>query len=376
MRPVLVLPLGLLAVALAATPVGAQAPVPAPTSKPDAPPQLALQLEYFLSPGARVCPGEERLHHELALRLGYDAFKPEGPSTPAGRLSVRLAVSGDGLTATYDWLNPDGKPRWAKPKTYSEEGTDALACIDVLKGIAVEIVWEFPLPSHRAQPPPVQPLPVQPSAACAPVAALEACPKVSPAVVEVEPAKQEPAVVVPAPAPAAVMVWHVEAGPWMDVGIGPRPMFGVRVEGGVQGRVWAVAAQVRWDPTASPTVQNGTASGVALSTRLLAGGFASCVHGEWHASFMGCLVGEVGQIQRILGSGGYSNFQQVAPYGGGGLGVGVGIPLHAHIHVQAAANILGVTKLASGPGLRGADVTTGNVVGITGGTGVALAVSF
>ena len=88
MRLLLVLPLGLLAVALAATTAGAQGPVSAATSTPDPQPELALQLELELGPGAQLCPGEEVLHRALAQRLGYNPFRPEAPSVPAGRLSV------------------------------------------------------------------------------------------------------------------------------------------------------------------------------------------------------------------------------------------------------------------------------------------------
>ncbi len=171
MRPALALPIGLVAVALAAAPAGAQ----------DAPQEQALDLELVITPGARHCPPEERLHRELSRRLGYDAFKPEGPSTPVGRLSVRIAADGNGLTATYSWTNPDGKSRWAKPKTFSEEGTDEVSCTDLYKGIAIGIIWEFPRGPRRPQPAAVQAVPV-----CAPAAVVPECPKAAlPVVVEV-----------------------------------------------------------------------------------------------------------------------------------------------------------------------------------------------
>jgi hypothetical protein len=365
MRLVLTLPLGLVAVALAAAPAGAQ----------DPPPERSLDLDLVITPGVRHCPPEERLHREVSRRLGYDPFIPDGSRTPVGRLRVRIAADGNGLVATYAWINPDGKPRWPKPKIFDEEGTDEITCTDLYKGIAIGVIWEFPRGPHRVQPAPVQAVPVP---VCAPVAAVPECVRVAPAVVVAEPpAKVEPVVVAAAPAPAP-RVWSLEAGPWVDFGLAPAPMFGVKIGGAMRVRRWEVAGELRWDPSGSAIVQNGAGFTMGVSTRLLAAGLAGCAYAEWHASFAGCVVGEVGQLQRSLGSSSYNNLQQAAPYAGGGLGVHVALPLPAHLYVQAAADTLVVTKLASGHGLSGGGVNAnaGNVAGFAGGTGVALGVAF
>src|SRR5262249_47182153 len=105
-----------LALALLGAPAWAQGPAPPPSASsgparsapPEAPGKdrddvarariltfapprmLSVELHFELGPGAKRCPGEERLHVALAKRLGYDPLDPAAKGPRAGQLDVKI----------------------------------------------------------------------------------------------------------------------------------------------------------------------------------------------------------------------------------------------------------------------------------------------
>ncbi len=75
--------------------------------------------------------------------------------------------------------------------------------------------------------------------------------------------------------------------------------------------------ELRWDPPATAPV-NGTLVALGPVTSLLAGGAMMCAQGEWHFLLAGCVVGELGQLQRSFGTIVLSDRHQAALYAGGG----------------------------------------------------------
>ncbi len=296
MRPALALPIGVVAVVLAVafgvTPAAAQAPAPAAAAIADSPP-FVLDLDLVLAPGARRCGIEERLHREVSRRIGYDIFQRGPSSVPAGRLTVRIAPEGNGLRARYNWVDPDGKSRWPKPKTYAEEGTDEITCVDLFKGIAVSLVAELPEPPLPVPAPAVQAPPV-----CAPAAAVAECPKTAPPVVvevvksrfEVEPARRtwvEPEMPGPDPLPGlgfrgGVSVFGEQYATGMaSVGFG--------IDLGLRYRWFSAGVEGRGDP---PLGSLTTQLGRVGFGRAMGGGLL-CLH---HRVLVFCGVGEVGRV--------------------------------------------------------------------------------
>jgi hypothetical protein len=328
---------------------------------PPNPARLQYELPVAL---AASCPGESVFRNVVAALLnGQDPFTDA--ATPK-LVTVKLSRNKQSFVAVVS-LYEAGELR-GKSEEIAEARCESLV-EDAGRAAALWLVHFEP------------DAPVPPLAACAPAPSAPACPKLPPEPPEpaelppAEPVKPAPAVV-PVRAP---IVWRLGAGAWVDFGLAPQPLVGVKVDGEFKLGRFSLMGSLRWDPTTSVTAQNGFAYGMSVSTRLLAGGLTGCVHGEWHASFAGCVVGEVGQIQRTLEDEAYTNLPQAALYAGGGAGVRVEIPLRAHLDVQVAADLLGATKLASGTGISspgGGNPNTGNVAGFAGGFGAGLGVTF
>ena len=118
------------------------------------------------------------------------------------------------------------------------------------------------------------------------------------------------------------------------------------------------------------------ASGSQLGAVLLLGGVVACGHIGSRATFVGCVVGEGGQIRYITG-GRTGGQYQPGPYVGGGVRVGVKIPLASPFYLQAVADALAVTKYGfterdTGPAV----VRVGMTSGVAGGVGAGLGASF
>src|SRR5262249_3453851 len=92
---------------------GPAQPAPAPPPA-HAPQTVAVHLEFSLGPGAERCPDEGALHEEVARRSGYNPFAPDAKGAPAGTLTVRIARSPPGLTATYDYVDAAGVKKWRR----------------------------------------------------------------------------------------------------------------------------------------------------------------------------------------------------------------------------------------------------------------------
>ncbi len=165
----------------------------------------------------------------------------------------------------------------------------------------------------------------------------------------------------------------------MDLGLAPRPLFGVKFDAGFRRGWFSLVGEFRWDPTASGNVQNAGAGNVDVSTTLLAGGLVGCAHYDWHVSFAGCVVGELGQLQSSFGRNDrddYAGFRHAVLYAGGGVGARAEIPLPARLYLHVAADMRGVRKLASTSGGAGQTLSAGSVAGLAGGIGAGLGAAF
>ena len=222
---------------------------------------------------------------------------------------------------------------------------------------------------------------MQPPPGCAPVAVTAACSNIPRAPTEAEPTKSSPAHVEPPPA-APLKAWRVDAGPWLDVGLGPRVMTGVKVAVGFWSGRWSLTGELRWDPPASATVVNYGYGAFASKNTLLTGGIIGCWHGAplARASFAVCGIGELGQLQvqsptdaELLGLPSPATL-----YLGAGAGGDVEVLLLGRFYAHGAANLLGARKLPNGTtsGSAGVPSGTGAIWGPTVGFGVGVGARF
>jgi hypothetical protein len=263
------------------------------------------------------CPGEALLREELRRRLGRDPFAASADAL----VRVTIERTSDKLVATYQ-LQGSGAD-WTR--TYAVKGTSRHACELVIEGVAVELAVELPaLPAAAPAPAPASPSP-------APVPAPASS---SPAPV--------PAPASPGPAPAKVpaperpFALRVGAAGWVDLGVVPHPVFGLRVEAGARVGIFSVAGELHWIPSSDANLP----SNYELNTTLLAGALVGCVHVDRHASFAGCAVIEVGQTQRLL----VGQYVLPAPhyslYAGAGVRARMEVPIGAHFYFHANAQVL------------------------------------
>jgi hypothetical protein len=193
---------------------------------------------------------------------------------------------------------------------------------------------------------------------------------------EPEPKKTEP----PAEPARVLIVPRVGVGVWVDFGLAQRPLVGVQVDAGFRRGPFSVGGQLRWDPRATVTTTDPFS--VEVSTTLFVAGLVGCVHYDWHILFAGCIVGEVGWIQRsarrISGPSWLGGLEQADAYAGGGAEVRTEVRLPAHLSVHMAADLLGARKLGaiSRNASAGMTVNSGSTVGLAGGVGAGVGVSF
>jgi hypothetical protein len=337
---------------------------PAPASQvPPLTERITMHLDYHGVPG---CSDPEPFTLALTPRVhGWDPLAPEA----SWRLVVTVTRRGKGYEGVTELYDPKGGPPWTRRVPMK------LKCFDVLDTLAVIVSFHVDPPDAPPPPPmppasPSEPEPAKPPQAPAEPPLAPAEPPFAPAP---EAAKSLLAVTPPVPDSGQIRP-TLDAGAWVDLGLAPRPLLGVKVDAGLRRAQLSLTGEFRWDPRASaPLPGNGEAT-----TMLVVGGLAGCVHHEWYASFAGCLVSELGQLQRSAGALHLVGPRQEALYAGTGAGVHVKIPLPARLYAKATANLLGARRLGdiSGSGTATMTTTAGSVWSATGGFGASVGLSF
>jgi RNA polymerase sigma factor (sigma-70 family) len=313
-----------------AAPAFAQAPSPAGGSTgrlfgvddeaapgmPASRPRVVMRLAYTRAPGAEACPEEQSFRDLMGARVrGWAPFAPNAP----WRLAVVVGRLGGGYGASAELRDVTGAVEWSR--TLDPRPT----CAEVLKDVAVVLTLRIEPP----QPPPRQGAPeVVGPALGTPMPA---------------PPKEQP----PPPAPSTVALLF-GARAWADLASAPRPAFGVTADLGFRVAWFSLRAELRWDPPAGATVRDG----VDVSTTRLLGALVPCGHTRGDVSFVGCVVGEVGQIQGTLTTSAGAKPTQSGLYSAIGPRLGVDFRISTHLFVQASADLLGVVTR---PGFRERD---------------------
>jgi hypothetical protein len=324
---------------------------------PDPPPpteRLVMRLDYSGVPG---CSDPEPFTLALIPHVrGWDPLAPEA----RWRLAVTVKRKAPGYEGSADILDPSGKVTWTRSMPAKARCHDLLDALALVVAFYIDPIEGFPLPPLLAAVAPTPPAP-EPPPACA------------------EPLRSPPAVASPEllQAPARLRIApRFDAGAHVDFGLASRPLVGVEVDTGFRRGWLSVVGEFRWDPRATAMVMSSSAR-LVPSTTLITGGLVGCAHYEWRVSLAGCLVGELGEIQRSSGVTAYSALQQSALYVGAGVAIRTEVSLHAHLYLYAAGDVLGARKLsASGSSETGVTVTVGSVGGPAGGVDAGAGVSF
>jgi hypothetical protein len=279
-----------------------------PPGMPPSRERVVMRLDYTAAEG---CPDEQLVRAAIGAQVRrWDPFAPNAP----WRLKVTI-VRRAGYEGTAELRNVTGSVEWARPLAAQAR------CFDLVEDLAVMLALHIDPPSPpRSQAPvkPAQPTPQDREQS-------------RPQALSLPPLPASP----PRPRPAL----RVGVGTWMNLATAPRPAFGVTADLGVRVAWFSVAGELRWDAPAGAS----TMEGLDVSTGLLTGAIVPCGHVGW---FVGCLVGELGQIRGTL-----TTASDVTPdhramlYGTLGARLGFEIPVVAdHLYVRLAANLLGVPK--------------------------------
>jgi hypothetical protein len=336
MRPVVAL-----AVLLVASPALGQTPEPQPDP---------MRLDYTSAP---TCVNEATFRHMVGARLfGADPFTTDAPEL----LVLKLHRRGPAFFAA-DLAIYDAAGERTQHRVLSEPD-----CTALVEGAATIVGgWLRPLvlPPAKAKAPPAE---VPPPAAPEPVVVAAPAPA---------PAAAEPPARAVEPRPAARPVqFRVGAVARAEFGTGLRPAFGVALDAGARMGWFSIAAEFHWVPSAGPTL----ADLAGVDTTLIVGALVVCGHVGQRLMFVGCLLGEAGQIQRAPGR--YVALQlPTGAYRGGGARAGIEIPVVSPLHFQVVADLLGVVE----PHFkvhRTTVVPLGAVGGLAGGLGAGLGAAF
>jgi hypothetical protein len=140
---------------------------------------------------------------------------------------------------------------------------------------------------------------------------------------------------------------NVGVGVQVDFGLAQRPLAGVKVGAGFRRGPLSLGGTLRWDPRATVTTTNRFVGTAEVSTTLFVAGLAGCLHHDWHVVFAGCIVGEVGRIQRSAGGGQLGAFEQADVYAAGGAEARAEVRLPARFNFYLAADLLAARKLGA-----------------------------
>ncbi|MHB8876315.1 MAG: hypothetical protein ACYC8T_21695 [Myxococcaceae bacterium] len=211
----------------------------------------SVRFLYQRGPGAEQCPDEQAVRNAVAVRLGYDALRPQALRSA----EARVERAEHGLVARIALRDASGAPLGEREVSAAHFDCAELAEAMVLAlSIAID-----PLGTGKKQaeaPPPALPPP--------------------PRVVE----QSEP------------IAWQASAGLLASAGFEPRPSFGVALEARVRGRLLSLGLEGRADLPVSVAVTGGT-----VSASLLAASVVPCLH---RGGFSGCAVATGGAL-RVAG---------------------------------------------------------------------------
>jgi hypothetical protein len=325
---------------------------------PDPPPpteRLVMRLDYSGVPG---CSDPEPFTLALIPHVrGWDPLAPEA----RWRLAVTVKRKAPGYEGSADILDPSGKVTWTRSMPAKARCHDLLDALALVVAFYIDPIEGFP------SPPPLPPAPAPPAPTLA-----------TPPLARAEPPRSPPAGASPEllQAPARLRIAPLfDAGAHVDFGLAPRPLVGLKIGAGVRRGWLSLTGSVRWDPRATTIVESNSGSFLTTNT-FLTGSLLGCVHHEWSVSLAGCLVGELGQIQRGFGNERYDGFQQRALYTGAGASARAEVLLPAtRLYLQVTADLLAARRLPTYVN-AGMTINTGAVAGAVGGVGAGLGVSF
>jgi hypothetical protein len=300
---------------LAARPAFAQVPSPGSGGRPfgtdtepppGAQPTGPVVVMRLAFAGTEGCPAEQVFRDAVGAHVrGWAPFAPNAP----WRLTVSVTRGASGYEGSAELRDVTGAAPWSRafPPT--------ARCVGLLEDLALAVALHVDPPQGLPRPP-------------------------SPALPATSPVRVEPVPDAgPAPAPErALLGLRVGAMAWMDLATAPRPAVGVTVDVGYRVGWFSIAAELRGDPPAGSTVMDG----VGLSTTRIAGALVPCGHVGERVAFVGCLVGEVGQLQGTVTA---MNLappdHQAGLSAAAGVRLGIEIPLARHLYARGAVDLMG-----------------------------------
>jgi hypothetical protein len=284
-------------------------------------PHVVMRLAYTRGQGAEVCPDEQFFRDAVAAKVPH--WAPFAPNAP-WRLEVGVTRRPDGFAGFAELHDVTGALVFRRD--FDKTPSCAVLIGDLARAIGLRVDPPAPglLPAPPGVPAPLPPGP-PPSSPHPPT----------------PPGRDEAA---PVPPPAARRpALRLGFGTWAQLATAPRPAFGLTVDAGIGVSWFSIALEGRWDPPAGGSVMNGA----SVSTQHLLGALVPCGHGGW---FVGCLVGEVGQVKGTLTPGSLpagamtTGTDQTGLHAAGGARIGAEIPVAPHLFLRLSADLLLATS--------------------------------
>jgi hypothetical protein len=250
-------------------------------------PQTFVAVDYEVASDASGCPDADEFRAAVTRQLGFDPFRPSADR----RVGVHIARKDTGFEGGIKWTDAQG--RSVGDRHFTSRRPE---CREIAASIAFSVAVQIQLLSTLAPGPPApatppSPPPPPPSPPPPPPSPPPPTPPPSDASVTAPASPDEPAALVPVPAPSARrLTLAIGAGPVLAIGVAPQATGLARVF--VSSRVAWFSLELGLDAALRTTRQ--AADGSSFSLDRYAVGAAACAHARM---FAGCLTATGGFLQ-------------------------------------------------------------------------------
>jgi hypothetical protein len=273
---------------------------PPPPQRASSPPPRTVRLDYERGPGAQRCPGEQAFRDAIGAKVARDLFAAE--PKPSVRLVVSLRRRGAGYEGTADLHDAAGAVTWSMlfpPPLHRPSSTCSNLILALAFGVALEVdPVELPTAAPSPSPPVVEP------------------PIVTPPLAKPE---------------APTRPFRIGVSPWLDLGVAPRPAFGLSLGLGFRAAWFSLDLEGHWDPQAASIL-----SGAEVGTSRFVGALVPCGHVRY---FAGCLLAEVGPIWGTVSGAGIQGGTQSATYVAIGGRLSAEVEIAPHLALRPAVDL-------------------------------------
>jgi hypothetical protein len=300
-----------------------------------------MRLAYS---GAEGCPGDQAFRDAVGAHVrGWDPFAPNAP----WHLTAAVSRGPSGYQGSAELRDVTGAVTWTRAYPPTSK------CGDLVEDLAVAVALHIDPPQGPPRPivaasPPVAPSRVEPGPDLGPL-----------------PPREPPLIGV-----------RIGATAWGDLATAPRPAFAASVDLGYRISWFSIAAEFRGDPPAGAAMTGGA----TLSVSRLAGALVPCGYIGERVAFVGCLVGEVGQVQgTVTAMGLLPPGSQAGLSAAAGVRVGVEVQLARHLYARGAVDLMAAVvrpEFRLGPEAASVQPLLWESPGFLGGLGLGLVAAF